>query len=136
MVAPWTLIIKHNSVGVNFIDTYHRSGLYPIELPSSLGLEAVGEIVDVGADVKQLAIGDRVGYSSPPLGAYSEIRDLHAKNVFKINLQMHLKYRVYLKVDAEVTKQQFLFARASLFQLPKAMPPRIYRARRVVSDTW
>ena len=76
--------IKHNSVGVNFIDTYHRSGLYPIELPSSLGLEAVGEIVDVGADVRQLAIGDRVGYSSPPLGAYSEIRDLHAKNVFKI----------------------------------------------------
>jgi len=76
--------IKHNSIGVNFIDTYHRSGLYPIELPSSLGLEAVGEIVSVGANVKQLTIGDRVGYSAPPLGAYSEIRDLPAKNVFKI----------------------------------------------------
>ncbi len=76
--------IKHSSIGVNFIDTYHRSGLYPAELPTCLGLEAVGEVVGVGNDVNAFVVGDRVGYSAPPLGAYCEIRDYPEEKAFKI----------------------------------------------------
>ena len=76
--------IKHSSIGVNFIDTYHRSGLYPVSLPTTLGLEAVGRVVEVGQDVESFKEGDRVGYSSPPLGAYCELRDFPAEQVIKI----------------------------------------------------
>ena len=76
--------IKHSSIGVNFIDTYHRSGLYPVNLPTGLGLEAVGKIVEIGSSVDSFAVGDRVGYSSPPLGAYSEIRDYPVEKAFKV----------------------------------------------------
>ena len=76
--------IQHSSIGVNFIDTYHRSGLYPVELPVTPGLEAVGRVVEVGTGVDMFNIGDRVGYSAPPLGAYSEIRDYPAEKAFKI----------------------------------------------------
>ena len=83
-LKPNEIRIKHTSIGVNFIDTYHRSGLYPVELPTSLGLEAVGEIVGVGTDVEFFGVGDRVGYSGPPLGAYCEIRDYPSERAFKI----------------------------------------------------
>lgn len=76
--------IKHSSIGVNFIDTYHRSGLYPAELPTGLGLEAVGEVVELGSNVGMFNVGDRVGYAAPPLGAYCEIRDYPAEKTFKI----------------------------------------------------
>jgi NADPH2:quinone reductase len=76
--------IKHSSIGVNFIDTYHRSGLYAVKLPTGLGLEAVGKIVDVGLGVDMFSVGDRVGYSAPPLGAYCEIRDYPAEKAIKI----------------------------------------------------
>jgi len=76
--------IKHLSIGVNYIDTYHRTGLYPTKIPLTPGLEAVGEIVGVGDEVKNFNVGDRVGYASPPLGAYCEVRDFPAKNSFII----------------------------------------------------
>ena len=76
--------IKHTSIGVNFIDTYHRTGLYPVSLPVCLGLEAVGVVVDVGSNINQYVVGDRVGYAAPPLGAYCEIRDYPAEKVIKI----------------------------------------------------
>ena len=76
--------IKHSSIGVNFIDTYHRSGLYPVELPTGIGLEAVGEVVEVGSNVEMFGVGDRVGYSAPPLGAYCEVRDYPAEKAFNI----------------------------------------------------
>ena len=76
--------IKHSSIGVNFIDTYHRSGIYPVGLPTDIGLEAVGEVVGVGLGADMFVVGDRVGYSSPPLGAYCEIRDYPAEKAFKI----------------------------------------------------
>ncbi len=76
--------IKNTAIGVNFIDTYHRSGVYPVALPCVLGLEGVGIIEGVGDVGGQFDVGDRVGYTSAPLGAYSEIRDYPSDKIFKI----------------------------------------------------
>jgi len=78
--------IKQTSIGVNYIDTYHRSGTYPLpsKLPVCLGLEAAGEVIELGAEVKDFIIGDRVCYATVPLGAYCEIRDFPALKVIKI----------------------------------------------------
>ena len=77
--------IKQLSIGLNFIDTYHRSGLYPLpSMPICPGLEASGEIIDIGSSVKNFSIGDKVCYASPPLGAYCEIRDFPEENLIKI----------------------------------------------------
>ena len=77
--------IKQLSIGLNFIDTYHRSGLYPLpSMPICPGLEASGEIIDIGNSVKNFSIGDKVCYASPPLGAYCEIRDFPEENLIKI----------------------------------------------------
>ncbi|PPR47854.1 MAG: Quinone oxidoreductase 1 [Alphaproteobacteria bacterium MarineAlpha5_Bin9] len=84
MLRPHEIRIKHLSIGVNFIDTYHRSGLYPAKLPITPGLEAVGEVVMVGNKVKRFRVGDRVGYCAPPLGAYSEVRDFPEEKAFLI----------------------------------------------------
>jgi len=70
--------IRHAAVGLNFIDTYHRSGLYPVPLPSGLGQEAAGVIEALGEGVTGFAVGDRVAYVGGPLGAYSEVRNLAA----------------------------------------------------------
>ncbi len=66
------VLVKNLSIGLNFIDTYHRTGLYPIPLPSGIGLEACGEIEEVGSDVSLFKVGDRVTHASMPIGAYAE----------------------------------------------------------------
>ena len=66
------VLIKNLSIGINYIDTYHRTGLYPIPLPSGIGLEACGVIEEVGPEVKLFKVGDRVSHASMPIGAYSE----------------------------------------------------------------
>ncbi|MGB0211391.1 quinone oxidoreductase family protein [Algiphilus sp.] len=76
--------IAHTAVGVNYIDVYHRSGLYPVPLPSGLGMEAVGTVTAVGAGVAGLAPGDRVAYASAPLGAYAEARAMPADRVVRV----------------------------------------------------
>jgi NADPH2:quinone reductase len=68
------VLVRHTAVGLNFIDTYQRTGLYPLELPSRLGLEAAGKVISVGAGVDYVQQGDRVAYSSMPPGAYAEER--------------------------------------------------------------
>lgn len=71
--------VRHAAVGLNFIDVYHRTGLYPTpELPCTLGMEAAGVIEAVAPDVNDLKVGDRVAYASPPLGAYAEARNIAA----------------------------------------------------------
>jgi NADPH:quinone reductase len=70
--------IRHTAVGVNFIDTYHRSGLYPLPLPSGLGSEAAGVVEAVGPGVTVVRPGDRVAYAGGPPGSYSEVRLLPA----------------------------------------------------------
>src|SRR5205085_11384535 len=66
--------LRHTAVGLNYIDTYQRSGLYPMQLPNGLGSEAAGIIEEVGPGVTGLKPGDRVAYAGGPLGAYSEAR--------------------------------------------------------------
>ena len=69
--------IKQSSIGLNYIDTYHRSGIYPLpsDLPVCPGMEAAGEIIGIGSEVTNFKIGERVAYATPPIGAYCEIRD-------------------------------------------------------------
>ncbi|MEX0921357.1 MAG: quinone oxidoreductase [Rhodovibrionaceae bacterium] len=78
------LRITHKAVGLNYIDVYHRSGLYPLELPSGIGLEAAGVVEEVGPGVSDFAPGDRIAYAFPPLGAYCEARCLPAEHVVKL----------------------------------------------------
>lgn len=76
--------IKHTAIGLNYIDIYHRSGLYPVALPSGLGDEAAGVIEEMGQGVTGLKIGDRIAYGSGPIGAYSQARNIHASHMVKI----------------------------------------------------
>ncbi|KAB2970576.1 quinone oxidoreductase [Zoogloea sp.] len=76
--------IRHQAVGLNFIDTYHRSGLYPVPLPSGIGQEAAGVIEAVGDGVTEFVAGDRVAYVGGALGAYSEIRNVVASSLVKL----------------------------------------------------
>ncbi|MFL6690588.1 MAG: quinone oxidoreductase family protein [Alphaproteobacteria bacterium] len=76
--------VKHTAIGLNFIDTYHRSGLYPVPLPSGLGLEAAGVIDALGDGVSGLKTGDRVGYCTGPIGAYAEANNIPADRVVKL----------------------------------------------------
>jgi NADPH2:quinone reductase len=78
------LLIRHEAVGLNFIDTYHRSGLYPLPLPSGLGNEAAGIVEAVGVGVEGFAEGDRVGTFSGPLGAYASHRVVDSDRVVKL----------------------------------------------------
>ncbi|HEX3942973.1 MAG TPA: quinone oxidoreductase [Rhizomicrobium sp.] len=76
--------VKHTAIGVNFIDTYHRCGLYPVSLPSGLGLEAAGVVDALGEDVSGLKVGDRVGYGTGPIGAYAEANNVPADRAVKL----------------------------------------------------
>ncbi|MGJ4946389.1 quinone oxidoreductase family protein [Bradyrhizobium sp. HKCCYLS1011] len=76
--------IRHTAVGLNFVDIYNRSGLYPAQLPSGLGSEAAGVVEEVGEGVTDLKAGDRVAYGSSPLGAYAEARLIPAASLVKL----------------------------------------------------
>jgi NADPH:quinone reductase len=77
--------LAQSAVGLNYIDIYHRTGLYPLpELPATLGLEAAGTVGAVGPGVKDLSPGDRVAYASPPVGAYAEARLMPADRVVRL----------------------------------------------------
>ena len=65
------VVIKQTAIGLNFIDTYFRSGLYPAPLPTPIGMEAAGVIEELGPGVTEFQVGDRVAYASAPLGSYS-----------------------------------------------------------------
>jgi NADPH:quinone reductase len=76
--------VRHHAVGLNFIDTYHRTGLYPLALPSGLGLEGAGVVEAVGAGVSEVKIGDRVAYAGGPVGAYAELRNIPSHRLLKL----------------------------------------------------
>lgn len=76
--------VRQTAIGLNYIDTYHRSGLYPVQLPSGLGLEAAGVVEAVGEGVEHLQIGDRIAYGTGPIGAYASLRNLPANRVCKL----------------------------------------------------
>ena len=83
-LGPEEVLIEHKAIGLNYIDTYHRSGLYPLKLPSGIGAEAAGIIKEIGSQVKNFTVGDRVCYAGAPLGSYSSERNYPIKNLVKI----------------------------------------------------
>jgi NADPH2:quinone reductase len=76
--------IEHKAIGLNYIDTYHRSGLYALKLPTGIGAEGAGIITEVGSNVKDFKTGDRVSYAGAPLGSYSTHRNYPTKNLVKV----------------------------------------------------
>lgn len=82
--GPGEIRIRHHACGLNFIDVYHRNGLYALPLPLTLGMEAAGVVEAVGEGVTHLQPGDRAAYASQPPGAYSEARVMPAKCVVKL----------------------------------------------------
>ncbi|OHC66854.1 MAG: quinone oxidoreductase [Rhodocyclales bacterium GWA2_65_20] len=88
---PDEATVRHHAVGLNFIDIYHRTGLYPLPLPSGLGLEGAGVVEAVGSAVTDLAPGDRVAYAGGPPGAYSEMRNIPADRLLKLPAAIDFK---------------------------------------------
>lgn len=82
--GPGEVRVRHLAVGVNFIDTYHRTGLYPVTLPAVLGSEAAGVVEAIGEGVTTFAKGDRVAYGTGPMGAYAEARNVPSAHLVKV----------------------------------------------------
>src|SRR6201996_2970616 len=82
--GPGEVRIRHVAVGLNFADTYFRTGLYPAALPSGLGVEAAGVVEAVGPGVTNVGVGDRVAYTGSPLGAYSTGRVMPAGSLVRL----------------------------------------------------
>lgn len=82
--GPGEVRVRQTAVGLNYIDTYHRTGLYPVPLPSGIGLEAAGVVEEAGEGVSVLKPGDRVAYGTGPIGAYAEMRNLPANRLTKL----------------------------------------------------
>ena len=76
--------VRHAAVGLNFIDVYHRTGLYPQIMPAGLGLEGAGVVEAVGEGVTDLQVGERVAYAGGPVGAYAEVRNIPAHRLLKL----------------------------------------------------
>ncbi len=116
---PSTMVrISQTSIGLNYIDTYHRTGVYPLPLqfPFCPGLEAAGNVIEVGSSVKNITVGDRVAYSySPPLGAYCEIRDFEEDKV--IRLPEHISNDEAASILLQGMTVEYLFER--LYKLKK-----------------
>lgn len=82
--GPGQIRVRHKAVGLNFIDVYHRTGLYPLAMPATLGMEGAGFVEAVGQGVSHLAVGDRVAYASGPPGSYCDVRVMPATCVCKL----------------------------------------------------
>lgn len=82
--GPGEIRIRHHACGLNYIDIYHRSGVYPLTLPAGLGMEGAGIVEAVGEGVTHLRVGDRAAYASNPIGAYASARVMPARCVVKL----------------------------------------------------
>ena len=95
--------IEHKAIGLNYIDTYHRSGLYPLKLPTGIGAEGAGIIIDVGSNIKNFKVGDKVSYAGAPLGAYSTHRNYPTKNLVKVPSNIDLEIAATLMTKGLTT---------------------------------
>ncbi|AMO94060.1 zinc-binding dehydrogenase family protein [Collimonas fungivorans] len=107
--GPGEVRIKHVACGLNFIDVYFRSGLYPQPLPGGLGQEAAGVIEAVGAGVQHVKVGDRVSYATRPNGAYSEARVMPA--AFLVKLPDSISFDTAAAMTLQGLTVQYLFRR-------------------------
>ena len=101
--SPDEVTIEHKAIGLNFIDTYHRSGLYPVELPSGIGAEGAGIIKEIGSKVKDFSVGDNVAYAGAPLGSYSTERNYPIKNLVKVPKEIDLDIIATLMIKGLTT---------------------------------
>ena len=81
--GPGEILVRNSAIGVNFIDTYHRTGLYPVKLPSGLGMEGAGVVEAVGEGVTRFSVGDLAAYASGPIGAYADQHVVKAERAVK-----------------------------------------------------
>jgi NADPH2:quinone reductase len=105
--GPGWARVRHVAIGLNYIDTYHRSGLYPIPLPSGIGVEAAGVVEAVGHDVTEVAPGDRVAYCGGSPGAYAEVRLMPA--TLLVRLPEGVSERVAAALMLKGLTVQYLF---------------------------
>lgn len=115
--GPGELRIRHQAIGVNFIDTYHRTGLYPVALPSGLGQEGAGVVEAVGPGVTEFRPGDRVAYCGgalSPVGAYSEVRNFPAERA--VRLPDDISFETAAAVMLKGLTAQFLVRRTHRVQ--------------------
>jgi len=82
--GPGEVLLRQTAVGLNFIDVYHRTGLYPVQTPFTPGMEAAGVVEETGPDVSDLRVGERVAYGGGPIGAYAEARLIAANRLVKL----------------------------------------------------
>jgi len=101
--SPDEVTIEHKAIGLNFIDTYHRSGLYPVELPSGIGAEGAGIIKEIGSKVKDFSVGDNIAYAGAPLGSYSTERNYPIKNLVKVPREINLDIIATLMIKGLTT---------------------------------
>ena len=101
--GPEEVTIEQKAIGLNYIDTYHRSGLYPLKLPISLGLEGAGIITDIGENVKNFKVGDKISYAGIPLGSYSTHRNYPTKNLVKVPKNIDLEVAATLMTKGLTT---------------------------------
>ena len=106
--------IEHVSIGLNYIDTYHRSGLYPLQLPTGIGMEAAGIIKEVGSNVSNFSVGDKIAYAAAPLGAYSTHRNYTSKNIVKVPNDIDLE-----EISSAMTKGMTTFYLLHKTYVPK-----------------
>ena len=109
--GPGEIRIAHKAIGLNFIDVYQRTGLYPMEMPQALGMEAAGIVEAVGEGVTHLAEGDRAAYAANPPGAYSEARVMPAAHVVK--LPDAVPFDVAAAMMLKGLKTEYLFHRTT-----------------------
>ena len=100
---PEEVSIEQKAIGLNYIDTYHRSGLYPLKLPIGLGLEGAGIITEVGKNVKNFNVGDKISYAGIPLGSYSTHRNYPTKNLVKVPENIDLEVAATLMTKGLTT---------------------------------
>jgi NADPH2:quinone reductase len=112
--GPGEAQVRHQAIGVNFIDCYFRSGLYPMALPSGLGQEGAGDVVAVGAGVTDVKVGDRVAYAGGAAGSYSEVRNMPANRLVK--LPGKVSYETGAAMMLKGMTVQYLFRRTYKLQ--------------------
>ena len=95
--------IEQKAIGLNYIDTYHRSGLYPLKLPSRIGGEGAGIVREIGSGVKDFKVGDRVSYAGAPLGSYSTHRNYPTQNLVKVPENIDLEIAATLMIKGLTT---------------------------------
>ncbi|MTV41351.1 quinone oxidoreductase family protein [Duganella radicis] len=107
--GPGEVRMRHEAIGLNYIDVYHRTGLYPQPLPGALGVEGAGVVEEVGEGVTEFQPGDRVAYGGRPLGAYSEARNIPAAQILPLPKQIEFDTAAAMMLQGLTV--QYLFHR-------------------------